>query len=419
MDRGSMTLLIVDDNYTMLSLLEPMLRKLGYENFITANNGVEAWRKLNDAEKVHLVLSDLIMPKMDGVEFLCRVRDSEKFWDLPFIMITGEENQDILMSTIEVDINSYILKPFSHEKLEREINAVLKETYDPPPYHRIMHKGREMLTFRNDLNAAWAFFIKAGEMQPVEADPYYFRAIILDRQGRQAEAVESLEKCIELRESHTKAHDLLALMLHREKKYEEEIAVLSRITALSPDNMERHMVMGRAYAMLNNQAAVKSSLKKAAGLARRKGLTTDKSFMSRIFEIYLQTEGLADDAEGVYRRYVDPRMDQPRLLNRFALLLKAHKSFVTAIYFMERIVHIWRTVKRHGIKPEEMAVYYFNLAVIYVEQGRGQAGGSEARLECYKKARRIIDKALDCDFQHTAAMKLLDWLDKRLDGCKK
>ncbi|VAW39731.1 hypothetical protein MNBD_DELTA03-311, partial [hydrothermal vent metagenome] len=68
---------------------------------------------------------------------------------------------------------------------------------------------------------------------------------------------------------------------------------------------------------------------------------------------------------------------------------------------------------------EEMAVYYFNLAVIYVEQGRGRAGGSEARLECYKKARRIIDKALDCDFQHAAAMKLLDWLDKRLDGCKK
>ncbi len=419
MKRGSMTLLIVDDNYTMLSLLEPMLKKLGYENFITAGNGAEAWRKLNGAEEVHLVLSDLIMPKMDGVEFLCRVRDSEKFWDLPFIMITGEENQDTLMSAIEVDINSYILKPFSHEKLESEITAVLKEKYDPPPYHQLMHKGREMLTFNNDINAAWAFFVKAGEMQPVEADPYYFRAIILDRQGRQAEAVASLEKCIELRESHTKAHDFLALMLHREERYKEEIAVLNRITELSPDNMERHMVMGRAYAMLNDQKAVRASLKKAVGLARRKGRAVDKAFMSRIFETYLQTEGLADDAEGVYRRYIDPRMDQPRLLNRFALLLKAHKSFAAAVCFMERIIHIWRTVKRHGIKPEEMAVYYFNLAVIYVEQGRGQVKGGEARFECYKNARRVIDKSLDCDFQHAAAMKLLDWLDKRLDGYKK
>lgn len=416
MDRSKLVLLLVDDNFTMLTLMMPMLQSLGYRNFITASSGREAWNKLNGDQEIHLVVSDLIMPGLNGIELLTMIRESEKFWDLPFVMITGDENKDQLMSSIEIDINSYIIKPFTPEKLEKEINAVLREKYYPTPYHQAVNKGLEALFQQNEPEAAWLHFIEAGELQPLEADPFYFRAIILDRQGRVEEAKASLRKCISLRQAHTKAHDLLALIYHREGDYGEEVRVLNTITELSPNNMERNITLGKAYALLNDRQAVKEVLVKAAKLAKTQGKIHDKDFMTKIFEAYLQTDGMAGDAEEIYRKYIDKRMDQPRLLNRFAMILKEHKSYDMAVSFLERIVNIWRTVKNHGIPPEDMAVYYLNLAVAHAERANQQADAGEDWRPGYETARDVVDKALDCNPRLTDAMKLMDWLDKRLSA---
>ncbi len=414
MDYAKLVFLLVDDNFTMLSMMMPMLQGLGYSNFVTASDGQEAWYKLNNEDKIHIVLSDLIMPKMDGVGLLEKIRESEKFWDLPFVMITGEENHDQLMSSIEIDIDSYILKPFTPEKLDKEISAVLKKKYDPPPYHLAMRRGQELLFQENEPEEAWAYFEKAGKMQHLEADPFYFRAIILDRLGNTEEAIKSLHKCIMLKEAHTKAHDLLALIYHRQQKFKEEVEVLNTISELSPNNIERNIILANAQAKLDDKVAVKNILAKVSRLAKAKGMTRDRAFMSRIFTTYLKTEGLANDAEILYRKYIDKRMDDPRLLNRFALILKEHKYFDTAISFLEKIVGIWRASKSSGISNDEMTVYYLNLAVAYVERSRAQGKTIEERRPGYEKAREIIDKSLDCNPRHADSMKLLDWLDKKL-----
>ncbi|NOX26074.1 MAG: response regulator [Deltaproteobacteria bacterium] len=416
MDYKSLFFLLVDDNSTMLALMMPMLQGLGYTNFIVASNGQEAWYKLNHEEKIHIILSDLIMPKVDGIELLSKVRNSEKFWDLPFVMITGEENQNQLMSSIEIDINSYIIKPFTPAKLAREISAVLKEKYDPPPYHLAMRQGRELLFQQNESEAALTYFNKAGALCPLEAEPYYFRAIVYDQAGKGDAAKDSLRQCIRLKEAHTKAHDLLALLLHREQNYVEEVKILNTIRELSPNNIGRNITLANAYAKLDDKDAVKNILAKSAKLARTQGKIHDRAFMTKIFQTYLQTPGLGDDAEGVYRKYIDRRMDDPPLLNRFAMILKENKYFDTAISFLKRIVNIRRTVKRHGITSDDMAVYYFNLAVVYIEKSRAETVTAEELRAGYEKARAMVDKALDCNNRHADAMKLLDWLDQKLAG---
>jgi CheY-like chemotaxis protein len=416
MDRKKLVFLLVDDNFTMLAMMMPMLQGLGFKNFVTASNGQEAWYKLNHEDNVHIILSDLIMPKMNGIEFLTKVRESEEFWDLPFVMITGEENQGQLMSSIEIDINSYIIKPFTPEKLDQEITAVLKEKYDPTPYHLAMRHGRELLFQQNEPEEAWTYFEKGRELQPLEADPYYFRAIIHEQLGKIEDAKESLGRCIMLKEAHTKAYDLLALILHREKNYKEEVSILNQVSELSPDNIERNITLAKAHAMLNDKGAVKNILAKAAKLARAQCKTHDRAFMAKIFKTYLQTDGLGDDAEGVYRKYIDRRMDTPQLLNRFAMILKENKYYDTAISFLEKIVVIWRTVKSNDITSDDMAVYYLNLAVAHVEKARAEGKTAEDRRPGYEKARKIVDKALDCNVRHGDAMKLLAWLDEKMAG---
>ena len=414
MDYKNLFFLLVDDNSTMLALMMPMLKGLGYANFIVASDGQEAWYKLNHEDRIDIILSDLVMPKINGIELLGMVRNSEKFWDLPFIIVTGEENKDQLMSSVEIDVNSYIIKPFTPEKLDKEISAVLHEKYDPPPYHLALRHGRELLFQQNEPEAAWAYFEKAGALHPLEADPYYFRAIIHEQLGRIDEAKDCLRQCIRLKEAHTKAHDLLALIYHREQNYAEEVKVLNTISELSPNNIARNITLANAYAKLDDKVAVKKILTHSAKLAKAQGKSHDRAFMTKIFQTYLKTAGLGDDAEGVYRKYIDRRMDNPQLLNRFAMILKENKYFDTAISFLERIVNIWRTVKRHDITSDDMAVYYFNLAVVHVERAMTNGKTLSERRPGYEEARAIVDKSLDCNNRHADAMKLLDWLDKKL-----
>lgn len=409
MFNKDLVFLVVDDNAMMLKMTLPMLERLGYKNFVTASNGQEAWNKLNREEPIHIILSDLVMPKMDGIEFLNKVRASEKFWELPFIMITGEENQKQLMSSIEVEVDAYIIKPFTPTKLEDEINRVLEYKYNPTPYRLAVQKGRNLLAQGGDPTAILQAFEEASRLSPMEADPYYYCAIIHERLERRAEAKACLEKCLKLNEAYPKAYDLLGLIHRREKNYAAERKILKKISDLSPNNIERNLNLAMACARLGDQEGVRRYLKVAARHADPSDLAT----YDRIFRIYLEDNSMTAEAETVYRKYIDKNMENPRLLNKYGLLLKGNKSYEQTIFFLERIVTIWRTVKNHGIPPEDMAVYYFNLAVAYIEQANTFAD-LEKKMEGYKTAEKLVNKAMDCNVNHPEAIKLYRWLSERL-----
>jgi len=410
MDRKELVFLVVEDNVVMQKMMIPMLERLGYQNIVAANNGQEAWRTLNGEGPVHIVLSDLIMPKMDGIELLNKIRASERFWDLPFIMVTGEENQNQLMSSIEVEVDAYILKPFTQDKLSAEINNVFAQRYKPSPYQLALKKGRSLLTKGGDANAAIDAFREAQKLEPKEADPYYFWAIVHEREGRLPDAKACLEKCILLNEAYPKAYDLLGQIHRREKNYAAERKILTRISELSPHNLERNLNLALACARVGDQEGVRKYLKVAARLADPADIAT----YERIFRIYLEDKSMVAEAEVVYRKHIDKNLETPRLLNKFALLFKGVKDFERTILFLERIVHIWRTVKNHEIPKEDMAVYYFNLSVAYVEQAN-TFDDPEQKKAGYQTAEKLIEKALDCNIHHQDATKLERWLRDRLN----
>jgi CheY-like chemotaxis protein len=410
MDRKELGLLVVEDNILMQKMMIPMLERLGFQKFITASNGLDAWRKLNGDDPIHLILSDLVMPKLDGIGLLHKVRASERFWDLPFIMVTGEENQNQLMTSIEVEVDAYILKPFTPIKLEAEISRVLEQKYKPSPYHLALHRGRTLLAQDGAPAAILEAFEEASRFQPQEADPYYFCAIIHERLEHRAEAKASLERCIQLKEAYPKAYDLLALIYRREQNYAAERETLVRISAMSPHNVERNLNLGLACARVGDLEGVRKYLKVAARYAEPDDLST----YERIFKIYLEGRSMNAEAEVIFRRYIDKNLETPRLLNKFALFFKAVKDYERAIFLLERIVHIWRTVKNHGIPPEDMAIYYFNLAVAIIEQA-GTMTEPEAKKAAYQAAAKLVDKAMECNIKHPEAQKLDRWLRDRLN----
>jgi len=411
MDRKEIVLLVVEDNLVMLKMMVSMLEGLGYQGVLSARNGAEAWQIVNSETTVHLVLSDLVMPEMGGIELLQAIRASERLWELPFIMVTAEENQNKLMSSIEIEVDAYILKPFTPDKLKDEINRVLAQSYRPSAYHLALKTGRTLLAKGGSPADAARVFLEASRLEPDEADPYYFLATIHERQGHLDEAKALLETCIEKHEAYPKAYDLLGQIYRAEKKYAAERKILVRITALSPHNLERNLNLALACARVGDQEGVRKYLKVAARLTE----ATDLATFERIFRIMLEAGGMTAEAETLYRKYIDKGLESPRLLNKFALLFKGVKDFERAILFLERIVLLWRTQKTAGIPKEDMAVYYFNLAVAVIEQANTFAE-PEQKKAGYEVAEKLIGKALACNIHHQDATKVEGWLRDRLKG---
>jgi two-component system chemotaxis response regulator CheY len=119
----NITILIVDDFESMRRIVKGTLKSIGFSNFIEAEDGVIAMKKL-EKEKVDLIISDWIMPNMDGLDFLKAVKGNEKFKRIPFIMVTAEGQKGNVLEAINAGVNNYIVKPFTSETLQTKLQKV-------------------------------------------------------------------------------------------------------------------------------------------------------------------------------------------------------------------------------------------------------------------------------------------------------
>jgi len=115
--------LIVDDDPDVLSMLERLLKKLEY-NPLVAQNGEEAVQII-DSNKIDVVVSDLVMPEMDGMELLKRVKSRKG--DIPFLMITGHPTIETAVEAIKKGAYDYLTKPFQVEEVQIKIDRALEK----------------------------------------------------------------------------------------------------------------------------------------------------------------------------------------------------------------------------------------------------------------------------------------------------
>jgi two-component system, NtrC family, response regulator PilR len=116
-------ILVVDDDESTRSMLHDYLESLGH-GVTTANDGEEALRKFTPGS-FDCVISDLLMPKIDGIELLKRIKMQDK--KVFLIMITGYPSIDNAVDAIKEGAYDYMIKPFNIEdiriKVERALNA--------------------------------------------------------------------------------------------------------------------------------------------------------------------------------------------------------------------------------------------------------------------------------------------------------
>jgi two-component system, chemotaxis family, chemotaxis protein CheY len=117
--------LIVDDSSTMRKIISRSLRQAGLpvDEIYEAADGVEALHLLATGCVVDLILSDINMPNMDGIEFVTQARKTGN--STPIVMITTEGGEDVIAAALAGGANASIKKPFTPEHLQTTLGPLL------------------------------------------------------------------------------------------------------------------------------------------------------------------------------------------------------------------------------------------------------------------------------------------------------
>lgn len=107
-------MLVVEDNADLLELMKQALSK--HYRVITAKNGKQAWNTIQK-ERLDIVVTDVMMPVMDGIELTRLIKNDQSFWQLPVILLTAKDRQEDENEGYAIGADAYITKPFSFEEL--------------------------------------------------------------------------------------------------------------------------------------------------------------------------------------------------------------------------------------------------------------------------------------------------------------
>ena len=137
------TILLVEDNIDLQKYISSMLES-NY-NIIIAKNGLDALEKIRNQNKPSLIISDIMMPEMDGREFYQKIQNNESYKDIPFIFLTARAGENEKISGLKSGAVDYICKPFNIDELVAKVenfiskNENIKDTYKNEIHKKVLN----------------------------------------------------------------------------------------------------------------------------------------------------------------------------------------------------------------------------------------------------------------------------------------
>ncbi|MEZ8143439.1 histidine kinase [Enterovibrio norvegicus FF-33] len=120
-----MKILIVDDFSTMRRIVKNLLRDLGFNNTVEADDGLTALPILKKGG-IEFVVTDWNMPGMQGIDLLKNIRADADLKHLPVLMITAEAKREQIVEAAQAGVNGYIVKPFTAATLKEKLDKIFE-----------------------------------------------------------------------------------------------------------------------------------------------------------------------------------------------------------------------------------------------------------------------------------------------------
>lgn len=120
-------IVVAEDSKPNREIIVQNLKKLGFD-VLVFENGRKAWDEVSKTNKpLVAIFSDIMMPEMDGMEFLKLVRSSEKFKTLPFVFVTAVMQRELIIEAKKLGTNGYLLKPITSSTLQVKLKELFPE----------------------------------------------------------------------------------------------------------------------------------------------------------------------------------------------------------------------------------------------------------------------------------------------------
>ncbi|SME95084.1 HD-GYP domain-containing protein [Desulfovibrio gilichinskyi] len=206
MSERKFRILVVDDEPHNRTLLRLSLQNLGYE-IVEAENALKAFEVLN--RDVDLVLTDVMMPEIDGFEMVRRIRANSETSDIPVIMVTTLSKKQDRITAIEAGANDFICKPVDILELKVRVKSMIKQK----------EQQDEIKNFASELN------------HMIEDKTAQLRKAIVELDHAHKESILHLCNAAEYKDEETAAHILRmsnysALLAHELKLDREEVELI-------------------------------------------------------------------------------------------------------------------------------------------------------------------------------------------------
>lgn len=121
------TVLVVDDSSSIRAIIKKIIKVSGFDvgAFLDASDGKEALAVL-EANPVDLVLTDINMPNMNGLELIARIKENQALASVPVVVVSTEGSEKKMAEAMTLGAVGYVKKPFVPEEIKQTLNAILE-----------------------------------------------------------------------------------------------------------------------------------------------------------------------------------------------------------------------------------------------------------------------------------------------------
>ncbi|MGB5918148.1 response regulator [Arcobacter sp.] len=178
---NKITILVVEDSATDRKILVDTLKKY-FTNVLEASDGQEGYETFKNNKDIDIIISDLNMPNVSGINFLKLIRTSDA--NIPFIVTTGKIEPEVIIEAINLNVNSYIQKPIDVRVLLQKIDYLCEKKY----FEIRLEKKRKEIEFLIEAVDVAALIFKMDDKGKI----FYMNAAMMDVSGYNIEDISDL-----------------------------------------------------------------------------------------------------------------------------------------------------------------------------------------------------------------------------------
>jgi two-component system chemotaxis response regulator CheY len=121
-----MKILVADDMEAVRTSVCALLQHFGFTDIVEARDGCQAFDIIK-SNKIDLLITDLDMPNMDGIELVRAIRSDDSLKALPVLFLTADAEKNSIAEAAQAGVDDYLLKPFTMKVLEQKIRKIFKD----------------------------------------------------------------------------------------------------------------------------------------------------------------------------------------------------------------------------------------------------------------------------------------------------